>query len=105
MTGWSAAVGGLVGLVGWLHPPLVRPLFIGLTLITFPIGLLVGELAMLLVYLLAFVPLAVVFRLLGRDALQRRDRTPTGTTTGTADNSFWQPRKPVSKNETYFRQN
>jgi len=95
-TGWAAVVGAIVALAGWLRPSVVRPLFIGLTLVTFPIGLIVGELAMLLVYVLAFVPLAIVFRVIGRDTLQRR---------GTTDQkSFWQPRQPVSKIASYFRQ-
>ncbi|MCR9200753.1 MAG: hypothetical protein NXI04_19120 [Planctomycetaceae bacterium] len=95
-TGWAAVVGGTVATAGWLQPAVVRPLFVLLTLITFPIGLVVGELAMLLVFALAFVPLAVLFRIIGRDSLQRR---------ATADEkSFWQPRPSTRKLKDYFRQ-
>lgn len=96
-TGWAAAVGLTVGGVGIWKPALVRPIFVVLSLVTFPIGLVVGELAMLLVFLLAFVPLAIVFRLIGRDRLQRRGRT-------VESKSFWQERPATTKIESYFRQ-
>ena len=95
-TGWAACVGAVVAVAGWLQPGLVRPLFVLLTLVTFPIGLVAGELAMLLVYLLALAPLAIVFRLIGRDTLQRRSPTEA--------KSFWQPRDRTRKIEDYFRQ-
>lgn len=95
-TGWAAVAGGVVAIAGWLQPAAIRPLFVLLTLITFPIGLVVGELAMLLVYGLAFVPLALLFRGIGRDTLQRRSDS--------TEKSFWQPRPSARKLEDYFRQ-
>jgi hypothetical protein len=67
---WLGAVA--IRLVGLARPVWLRPIFVGLTLLTFPIGWVVSSLAVVLVYLLVFVPIACIFRLIGRDALKIR---------------------------------
>ena len=42
------------------------------SVLTIPIGLVVGEILMALIYFGLFLPMAIVFRITGRDALQRR---------------------------------
>lgn len=71
-------------------------MFLAATLVTLPIGMVVSELAMLLIYFAVFTPMAILFRLLGRDALQRRFE-PAAT-------SYWVPRNQPSGPEQYFRQ-
>jgi hypothetical protein len=60
------------GVAGLVRPRSVRLLFLALALLTLPIGLLVSNALLMLVYLVVLTPVAVVFRLVGRDALNRR---------------------------------
>lgn len=81
---WLAAViGRLLGLV---RPQWMRPAFLGLTLLTFPIGWVVSNVVLALLYFGVFTPVALIFRLIGRDALKRTlDRqAPT----------YWEPYQP-----------
>lgn len=93
---WCAAGGVAVGAAAWLKPVLVKPLFVGLTIATFPIGLVVGELAMLLIYFGAFLPMSIVFRLIGRDTLQRRQSS--------SGDSLWQTREKPPSIKRYYQQ-
>jgi hypothetical protein len=56
----------------------------------------VGELAMLLIYFGVFLPIGLLFRTAGRDALQRGfDRNRK---------SYWQVKKQPRDGASYFRQ-
>jgi hypothetical protein len=90
------ATGSAIALAGWYYPRSLKPLFVGLSLAGMPVGLVMGFLALALVYFIIFTPLAVVFRMFNRDALQRRlDRTA---------GSYWQPRPQAVGVASYFRQ-
>ena len=91
-----AGGGLLIGLVGYALPKSVQPLYLTLMVITTPIGIVLGELAMLTIYFGLFWAMGLVFRLLRRDALQLQlDREQT---------TYWQP-KPQPRNVTrYYRQ-
>ena len=94
--GITAAIGAALAVVGWVYPRGLKPVFVGLTLVTIPIGLVVSELAMAVVFFGLIVPTGLVFRLVGRDALQRKlDRE--------AD-SYWQPKKQPRDAAAYLRQ-
>ena len=93
---WAFGVGLILCGLGLWRPVLLKPVFLGLIILTLPIGLVVGELAMLLIYFGLFLPMAIVFRMLGRDPLQRR-LTPEKET-------FWQPRPRPAGSRSYFRQ-
>jgi hypothetical protein len=94
--GWLAAVGLGLALAGLIWPRSVRPLFLALMIVTIPIGTVVGELAMLLIYLAVFFPMAIIFRLMKRDALQRSfDRQAA---------SYWQPKECPRPPASYYRQ-
>jgi len=79
-----------------LAPRLLKPVFVGLSVLTIPIGLIVGELMMLMIYFGMFLPMAIVFKILGRDALQRK--LPENVS------SCWQKRAPPSGVRRYYRQ-
>jgi hypothetical protein len=66
------ALAVLVPVIGMVKPRLLKFLYIGLSLITFPIGIVVSNLVLLLIFLLVFTPLALIFRLFGRDELRLR---------------------------------
>ena len=77
-----------LGVAGWalgmLRPTLLRWPFVGLSVITWPIGQVVGRLALLVVFLLFVTPLGLVQRAFGRDVLGRRvDRSAA---------TYWRPR-------------
>jgi hypothetical protein len=62
------------GVAGLLRPRLLRPLFVGCAVLTFPAGWLTSTLLLTCLYYGLFVPLGLLFRLLGRDALNLRRR-------------------------------
>lgn len=61
--------------VGMIQPRLLKFLYVGLSLITLPIGIIISNLVLILIFLLVFTPLALIFKLFGRDELRlRQDR-------------------------------
>ncbi len=95
-TALGAIVGFCVTLTGLVTPRLLKPVFVGLIFVTMPLGLVVGELILLLIFFCVFLPMAVVFKIMGRDALQRK-LTPDVA-------SFWQRRVPPSSVRKYYHQ-
>ena len=96
IVGILAMVGLLLAIAGFACPRTVKPAFIGLTVVAAPIGFLIGELAMLLVYLGVFLPIGLVFRVLNRDALQLKSDRRSKT--------YWQAKKPPGNAADYYRQ-
>ncbi len=94
--GWLAVIGGVIAVTSLTWPKAVKPLFVGLTLLTAPIGIVVGELAQLLIYFGVFLPIGLIFRLMRRDTLQLRlDREAK---------TYWRPKPPPRHAASYFRQ-
>ena len=91
---WVAAVA--IRLVGAARPEALRGLFVGLMLATAPIGWVVSHLALGLLYYGVITPIGLVFRLLGRDLLNRRF-DPAATT-------YWEPYNPDRGLGRYLRQ-
>jgi len=91
--GW--AVCGLLSVAGIVHPPSIRPVFVGLILLTYPIGWVVSHLLLGGIFYLLFLPIGLVLRWTGHDPLQLRP--PVGT-------SLW--KTPVGKTDpaSYLRQ-
>lgn len=69
----------LAGLPGVLIPAAARPGYLLLTAISWPIGIVVSHVLIAFVYFGLFTPLAIVFRLIGRDALCRRFDSAAGS--------------------------
>jgi hypothetical protein len=90
---WAVAV--VLRLAGWLDPKRLKWPFVVLSLITWPIGLVVSFVALAVIYFLVFTPLALFFRLIGRDALKRR-RDPHAA-------SYWEAYNPDHGRERYLR--
>lgn len=93
---FAAAAGLGLCVLGLIAPRLLRPMFLGLIIITMPIGLVVGEVAMLLLYFGVFLPMALMLRIAGRDALRRRSSTNSET--------YWQKRKSSTSIRNYYHQ-
>lgn len=96
---WIAGLGlsgGLLLAVSWFAPSVVKPLFLICALLTTPIGLVLGEVMMFLMYLTVFCPMAILFRMIGRDVLLRSmDRECA---------SYWQAKQQPKDVSSYYRQ-
>jgi hypothetical protein len=91
-----AGLGIIAATLASLRPQALRWPFLGATLLALPLGLVIGELILAIIYFLLFLPVSLVFRLLGRDALERGiDRSAK---------TYWQPKAPPPGHESYFRQ-
>ena len=94
--GGAAAVGGLLALLSWIYPKAVKPVFLGLSLLTLPIGLVMGELILLMIFFGVFLPIGFIFILLRRDGLERRFSPDAA--------SYWRPKAQAEKPSDYFHQ-
>jgi hypothetical protein len=84
------------GVLAVAAPSALRPFYRALTAVSLPIGYVVSRAIMALVYFGIVTPIALVFRLAGRDALARR-RDP-------ARRSYWEPRAAAGDIKRYYRQ-
>jgi len=91
-----AAAAVIIGLPGLIWPPLLRWLFVACTVLTFPIGWLISLLVLWALYFLVLTPVAVFFRLRGRDLLGRKPAPER--------DSFWEPKQTPRDLRSYFRQ-
>lgn len=89
------ALAAVVGVSGLLWPTSVRPLFVGLTIATLPLGWLLSRLVLAVVFYALFAPLALLFRLRRRDALEIRP-CPNRST-------YWHPKRRVDDPRRYLR--
>jgi len=93
---WSLFAGLAIAMVGVVRPRILKPIFVVFSLISFPIGLLMSELALLFLFFAILLPIGIIFRLTKRNTLRMRiDRKST---------TYWLPRKNSKKPESYFRQ-
>jgi hypothetical protein len=94
----AAALGALglaAAILAALAPAALRSAFVGLSFVTAPIGWIVGEAILLVVYFGVVVPIGLLGRLAGRDGLQLRlDKQAE---------SYWQPKEQPPDVESYFR--
>ena len=93
---WLAIAGGLLAVTGLVVPAILKPIFLILTVVAFPIGLVVSEIVLAIVYFGIFMPVTIIFRLLGRDALELKPMRE--------QSSFWRPKKQPSGVGSYYRQ-
>jgi hypothetical protein len=96
---WTAiifAIGFIIFLSSVISVKLTRMIYLGLILVTLPIGLAVSFTLLAAFYFLLLAPLGLFFRLIGRDPLRRKFDS-------TAD-SYWLTRRPPDKLDRYFHQ-
>jgi hypothetical protein len=97
LLGWGlGAVALVVGVTGLLRPASVRWLFVGWMMLAFPIGWLVSQVVLVVIFYAIITPVALMLRLRGRDALCRKP-APRQT-------SFWTPKSTPQDMRSYFRQ-
>jgi hypothetical protein len=94
---WVALVlAVVVGLPGLVRPGSIRPVYLAAMNLTKPIGHVISFVLLGFVYFVLLTPIALVFRLIGRDALLRA--RPVHVT------SYWTDRAPTTNVKRYLRQ-
>ena len=88
---------GLAGLggVGLIWPAAIRPVFVGAMVLTYPLGWVMSHLLLALLFYGVFTPVALFFRLTGRDAMKRQRRPR---------DSHWVAKPAAVDLRSYFRQ-
>ena len=86
----------VVGLAGLTRPEWVRLIYVGWMVLAFPIGWTVSQVILLLMFYGLFTPIGLVFRLIGRDPLQRARRPGV--------ESYWTPKPAPADVRRYFKQ-
>ena len=94
--GSLAVLGTLLAGLSWIRPRWVQPVFVALSLVTIPIGLVISEVTLLLLFIGLFYPIGIVFRLMRRDALQLCFIRKSST--------YWQAKKQPAGPDSYYRQ-
>lgn len=89
---WTLGV--TLGLIGLARPRVIRPVYVGLTRVTFPIGWVVSHVLLLVMYYGIITPVGLLVRAF-RDPLER-EIDPGAPT-------YWVPREQAQP-DRYFRQ-
>lgn len=96
--GWTygLSIGAVVvGLPGLLWPAVVRPIYSGWMIAAFPIGWTISKIALAAMFYLVFTPVALLFKLIGRDTLRLRRSQAQ---------SYWVPKPGAQSGKEYLRQ-
>lgn len=98
MTGLAGLclAGLLVFIASRVSPGLVRPVYIGLVILGFPVGWVVGHLVMIVFFFGVITPVGLVFRVFGRDSLRCR--------WDPRQESYWTEHPGCDSVARYFRQ-
>ena len=88
--------GFIVFLCSLISAKITRIIYLGLILVTFPIGWVVSYLVMTIFYFLIITPIGLLFRVTGHDPLNRNFDPNT--------KSYWQKRQAPDKLDRYFHQ-
>ena len=96
VVGVLTAIAVMSGLFSCIAPSYNRPLYAVLSVITYPIGLVLGEVLLVLLFFVVLGPFALILRATGWDPLGRcYDRTAT---------TYWKPVKKTRDRKSYFEQ-
>ena len=90
------ATGLVIGLLGLIMPAAIRWLFVAAMVLAFPIGWVVSQLMLVIMFYIVLTPVALIFRLRGRDLLGRKP-APGRV-------SFWTKKTTPEDMRSYLRQ-
>jgi hypothetical protein len=85
-----------IGPLGVWRPEFIKPIYTGWMAAVFPIGWLMSNVLLGVVYLVVVTPIALVFRLMKRDVLQRRSQPQQDT--------YWRAKPMPDTMGRYLRQ-
>ncbi len=90
----------LIGLVMFVlsrvSAALIKPLYLAMVILTFPVGWIISHLVMALFFYVVVTPIAVLFKIIGRDELCRKFDPQADT--------YWIPYKHKRSAKDYFHQ-
>lgn len=99
-SGWAANVAISVGLfsaaASLVRPAMNRPLYVVLSMATYPIGVMVSFLILAVLFYVIVTPIGILVRIFGADPLNR-SRNPSSLT-------YWTDARPARPKGDYFRQ-
>ena len=96
VAGAFAVLGATSALFSLLAPKANRPIYLGLTLLAYPIGFVLSHVILALLFFGLITPVGLFFRLMGRDVLGRRFDPAAST--------YWSDPRPRRGHDSYFRQ-
>jgi hypothetical protein len=85
----------VIGVAGLLRPRLVRWLFVAATVLAFPIGWVVSQVMLVVLFIGVVTPVALLFKVQRRDRLARKR---------SAQSSYWKPKTAMDDVRRYLRQ-
>jgi len=91
-----AVIALVLGLLGLAKPGAIRWLFVGWMVAVFPIGWLVSQMVLVVMFYGMVTPVALFFRLIGRDSMRRKMEP--------GQSSYWADKKIPEDVRRYFRQ-
>ena len=95
-------VAGFIGLAGYsglfalIYPKANLPVYVGLTVLSYPIGLVLSYVIMGTLFFGMITPTGLVMRMIGRDPLDRKFEPEA--------ESYWHDCRPARDKASYFRQ-
>jgi hypothetical protein len=84
------------GVMAVAAPMALKWLYVGLTVVSYPIGFVISYIVVGVMFFLVITPIAFLFRLIGRDGLHRKFEPAAST--------YWIKRHPPQSVKRYFRQ-
>ena len=85
-----------LGVIGLIWPVVIRPIYQAAIIVTFPIGWVVSQAVLILMYYGVVTPLGLILRCMRPDPLTR-DKQPNAT-------SYWLDKTQPTDLRSYFRQ-
>tara|TARA_B100001250_G_C19567404_1_gene686112 strand:+ start:31 stop:462 length:432 start_codon:yes stop_codon:yes gene_type:complete len=92
---WSLAI--VSPILSLTFPRGLLPLYLILSLVAIPIGIIVSNIILMVIFYLLISPIAIFFRLIGRDELKIRKNSHH-------ENTFWIKQDSSKGLESYYRQ-
>jgi hypothetical protein len=95
----AVALGGIAAVsiaLALAEPRWLRPVYVGLMVVTWPIGWVLSYVVLAILYFSVITPAGLQRRTLGKDPLRKRGSPEVAT--------YWKPRRQPTDVERYFRQ-
>jgi len=93
---WLLALAGVSTLFSLVWPKANLPIYVGLTVVAFPIGFVLSYVIMATLFYVVIAPVGAALRLVGKDPMDRRFLP--------AAKSYWIDARPERPRESYFKQ-
>jgi len=89
-------IGLFIAILGCVTPFVLKPVFVGMQIVAMPVGIVLSEAALLLIFFGVFLPLGLVFRIARRIALKKSFNS--------SQDSYWEAKQRTTDVAMYYRQ-